>query len=54
MVVRQRQLHGFTDDAVRAMGYGHSYFVTWDKWKTVLLVLGLGALATQLVRRVLR
>lgn len=44
----------FTDSAIRAWEYGPTYFRTWDQWKTLLLIFGLGALGTQLVRRALR
>lgn len=49
MIVR-RQLHGWTDDAVKAMQASPNYFIWWDRWKTVALMGALGALAYQVMR----
>lgn len=49
-VIVRRQLHGWTDDAVKAMQDNPRYFAWWDRWKTVALMGALGALAYQVMR----
>lgn len=52
MIVRteQRNLQGWTEDAVKAMQENPDYFVWWDRWKTRALVVTLGLLAWKIAR----